>query len=94
MMDTIVSSFHKQLDALFRDEAMDIASDITVMESLLAQEGLNNEGPMVEEEAPQPEPSTPEPEEDTSPTEEHDPDPEKPDPEPEPESEERDTTER
>ena len=68
MMDTIVSSFHKQLDALFRDEAMDIASDITVMESLLAQEGLNNEGPMVEEEAPQPEPSTPEPEEDTSPT--------------------------
>jgi hypothetical protein len=94
MMDTIVSSFHKQLDALFRDEAMDIASDITVMESLLAQEGLNNEGPMVEEEAPQPEPSTPEPEEDTSPTEEHDPDPEKPNPEPEPESEERDTTER
>ena len=92
MMDTIVSSFHKQLDALFGDEAMDIASDITVMESLLAQEGLNNEGPMVEEEAPQPEPSTPEPEEDTSPTEEHDPDPEKPDPEPE--SEERDTTER
>ena len=94
MMDTIVSSVHKQLDALFRDEAMDIASDITVMESLLAQEGLNNEGPMVEEEAPQPEPSTPEPEEDTSPTEEHDPDPEKPNPEPEPESEERDTTER
>ena len=31
MMDTIVSSFHKQLDALFQDEAMDIASDITVM---------------------------------------------------------------
>lgn len=40
MMDTIVSSFHKQLDALFRDEAMDIASDITVMENLLVQEGL------------------------------------------------------
>ena len=42
MMATIVSSFHKQLDALFRDEAMDIASDITVMENLLAQEGLTN----------------------------------------------------
>lgn len=42
MMDTIVSSFHKQLDALFQDEAMDIASDITVMESLLVQEGLAN----------------------------------------------------
>lgn len=45
MMETIVSSFHKQLDALFRDEAMDIASDITVMENLLAQEGLSDEGP-------------------------------------------------
>lgn len=41
MMDTIVSSFQKQLDALFRDEAMDIASDITVMETMLAQEGLS-----------------------------------------------------
>lgn len=40
MMDTIVASFHKQLDALFRDEAMDIASDISVMETMLAQEGL------------------------------------------------------
>ena len=40
IMDTIVSSFHKQLDALFQDEAMDIASDITVMENLLVQEGL------------------------------------------------------
>ena len=47
MMATIVSSFHKQLDALFRDEAMDIASDITVMENLLAQEGLA--GPQMEE---------------------------------------------
>ena len=42
MMATIVSSFHKQLDALFRDEAIDIASDITVMENLLAQEGLTD----------------------------------------------------
>ena len=47
MMATIVSSFRKQLDALFRDEAMDIASDITVMENLLAQEGLA--GPQMEE---------------------------------------------
>lgn len=42
MMDTIVAAFHKQLDALFRDEAMDISSDITVMENLLAQEGLGD----------------------------------------------------
>ena len=45
MMDTIVMAFHKQLDALFRDEAMDIASDITVMENLLAQEGLSGPRP-------------------------------------------------
>lgn len=45
MMDTIVMAFHKQLDALFRDEAMDIASDITVMENLLAQEGLGGSRP-------------------------------------------------
>ena len=42
MMDTIVAAFHKQLDALFRDEAMDISSDITVTENLLAQEGLGD----------------------------------------------------
>lgn len=40
MMSTIVISFHRQLDSLFRDEALDIASDITVMENLLAREGL------------------------------------------------------
>ena len=43
MMTTTVTSFHKQLDALFRDEAMDISSDITVMENLLAQEGLGGQ---------------------------------------------------
>ncbi len=42
MMDTIVAAFHRQLDALFHDEAMDISSDITVMENLLAQEGLGD----------------------------------------------------
>lgn len=45
IMDTIVMAFHKQLDALFRDEAMDIASDISVMETLLAQEGLAGDPP-------------------------------------------------
>ena len=41
MMDTIVQAFDKQLDALFGAEAMDISTDITVMENLLAQEGLS-----------------------------------------------------
>ena len=40
MMDTIVKAFDKQLDALFGEEALDISTDITVMENLLAQEGL------------------------------------------------------
>jgi hypothetical protein len=45
MMDTIVSAFDKQLDALFADEALDISTDITVMENLLKQEGLQEEKP-------------------------------------------------
>ena len=49
MMDTIVRAYDKQLDALFGEEALDISTDITVMENLLAQEGLgglnlNSEG--------------------------------------------------
>ena len=40
MLDTIVVAFDKQLDSLFSDEALDIATDITVMEQLLAREGL------------------------------------------------------
>lgn len=40
MMDTIVQAFDKQLDALFGEEALDISTDITVMENLLAREGL------------------------------------------------------
>ena len=44
MMDTIVKAFDKQLDALFGEEALDISTDITVMEKLLAQEGLTDAG--------------------------------------------------
>ena len=44
MMGTIVKAFDKQLDALFGAEAMDISTDITVMENLLSQEGLAGEG--------------------------------------------------
>ena len=42
MMDTVVQAFDKQLDALFADEALDISTDITVMEQLLAQEGVGD----------------------------------------------------
>ncbi|MBP3521569.1 MAG: 5-bromo-4-chloroindolyl phosphate hydrolysis family protein [Oscillospiraceae bacterium] len=43
MLDTIVVAFDKQLDGLFADEALDISTDITVMEQLLAREGLGGE---------------------------------------------------
>lgn len=46
ILDTIVQSFEKQLDSLFSNEAMDISSDITVMENLLAREGIS--GPQME----------------------------------------------
>lgn len=35
-----LEAFDKQLDALFADEALDISTDITVLEQMLAQEGL------------------------------------------------------
>ncbi|MBO4914126.1 MAG: 5-bromo-4-chloroindolyl phosphate hydrolysis family protein [Oscillospiraceae bacterium] len=40
MMGTIVSAFEKQLDSLFGTEAMDITTDITVLENLMRREGL------------------------------------------------------
>lgn len=40
MMRTIVSAFEKQLDALFGAEALDISTDITVLENMMAREGL------------------------------------------------------
>ena len=42
MLNTLCSAFDKQLDALFSDEALDVSTDITVMENLLAQEGLSS----------------------------------------------------
>ena len=45
VMETLVSAYDRQLDALFADEALDVATDITVMENLLRQEGLSEEKP-------------------------------------------------
>ena len=41
MMDQIVLAFDKQLDALFGAEALDISTDIAVLEQMLAREGLS-----------------------------------------------------
>ena len=43
MMDTAVSAYDKQLDHLYKDEALDISTDITVMENLMKSEGLKEE---------------------------------------------------
>ena len=40
IMDTIVAAFDQQLDGLFGAEALDVSADITVLETMLAREGL------------------------------------------------------
>lgn len=40
ILSTIADAFEKQLDNLYADEALDISTDITVLESILTQEGL------------------------------------------------------
>ena len=40
MLGTIVLAFEKQLDSLFGDQALDISTDITVLENMMAREGL------------------------------------------------------
>ena len=43
MMSTIVTAFERQLDSLFGSEAMDISSDMVVLENLMAREGLTED---------------------------------------------------
>ena len=43
MLDTIVTAFARQLDGLFGADAMDISTDISAMEAMLAREGLTGE---------------------------------------------------
>ncbi|MBR5572661.1 MAG: 5-bromo-4-chloroindolyl phosphate hydrolysis family protein [Oscillospiraceae bacterium] len=44
MMSTILLAFEKQLDNLFSAEALDISTDMVVMEQLLAREGITEDG--------------------------------------------------
>ncbi len=41
IMDTTVSAYEKQLDALFANKALDIETDITVLESMMKNQGLS-----------------------------------------------------
>ena len=42
-LDTLNLAFEKLLDELFRNTALDVSSDITVLQTLLAQEGLTDD---------------------------------------------------
>ena len=42
IMSTICTAFDRQLDALYGQEAMDISTDIDVLEQMLAREGLGS----------------------------------------------------
>ena len=44
MMDKVVEGFEQQLDRLFQDDAMDITSDVAVLERMLEKDGLGNSG--------------------------------------------------
>ncbi|MGN8896434.1 5-bromo-4-chloroindolyl phosphate hydrolysis family protein [Flavonifractor sp. HCP28S3_F3] len=46
MMDKVVDGFEKQLDKLFQDDAMDIATDVQVLEQMLEKDGLSGDGGM------------------------------------------------
>ena len=43
MMRTITAAFEKQLDSLYGAEALDISTDITVLENMMAREGLTGD---------------------------------------------------
>lgn len=43
-IDTLNTAYEKLLDSVFKDTAMDVSSDISVLNSLLAQEGLTDDG--------------------------------------------------
>ena len=42
-LDTLNVAFEKLLDSLFQDTAWDVSSDISVLEMMLAQEGLTKD---------------------------------------------------
>jgi hypothetical protein len=40
MLDDIITAYNKQYDAMFSDEALDIETDIRVLEATMKREGL------------------------------------------------------
>ena len=44
ILDMLVEGFRKQLDKLYESDAMDITTDINVLENMLKRDGLNSDG--------------------------------------------------
>lgn len=43
ILDTVNNAFASLLDSLFQNDAIDISADISVLKTMLAQEGLTNQ---------------------------------------------------
>ena len=43
-LDNLITGYEQQLDQMFDSDAMDISSDIDVLETMLKQDGLNSDG--------------------------------------------------
>lgn len=46
VLDMLIQAYEKQLDRLFHDDALDIATDIDVLETMMAGDGLSSRGRM------------------------------------------------
>lgn len=46
VLDMLIAAYEKQLDKLFRNDALDIATDIDVLETMMAGDGLSSRGTM------------------------------------------------
>ena len=44
VLDMLIAAYEKQLDRLFRNDALDIATDIDVLETMMAGDGLSSKG--------------------------------------------------
>ncbi|MDR0470037.1 MAG: 5-bromo-4-chloroindolyl phosphate hydrolysis family protein [Peptococcaceae bacterium] len=44
IMDAVLEAFRNQLDGLYKDQALDISTDITVLQGMLTEEGLLDDG--------------------------------------------------
>ena len=53
MLDAAIAAYKKQLDSLFANQALDIETDIAVMNSMLDREGLSDKKDFVIREEPQ-----------------------------------------